>query len=529
MLHIQPKPTIFLLPFLLLLCAASSQLQAQNNYTIELYGLQRGTLSPNDIWTLNLNNPTPGTREAYIYASIVDDKDGEVVQITSFPFEMPPGISQVSSSFIGTHEIIYLSSRYQNAIENYEQFPRGNYTICVKLMVFNHTMANDCVTHKVTKELPATPSTQPKPQRQTPQNTRPSPIRGSGAQNDELEDGGGFSISGDMNVYGFYSDNNAIAPAYLQTEFNPVFSFGSVPFRGHALFTTNDLAHENSILGNHRRISGGNFRYDYFGYRNNMLKRLQKRMANDRNKAARPKESEKAELARLKAFFNDPAVQKERALLQSLDKGDLNYNVSVAERNMGELQRKKELYKTMEARIKTLEKRVGSSDSKKAKLAALDWGSNATLKEKLRQYGLYAGAHKLWFNIRELGFGDLYPSLSPLTLYGTRVTGAHFAINPGAFYLELAGGHTRGGILSKAGDQAQSGEYKRTLGVVRMGLGQPERTHLYATFMPSRDLSGSLDTAAVNALGITPQLNLIMGLEGQISLWQNKMRLFGEF
>jgi hypothetical protein len=146
------------------------------------------------------------------------------------------------------------------------------------------------------------------------------------------------------------------------------------------------------------------------------------------------------------------------------------------------------------------------------------------LKENLLERGLFTGANKLFFGIRQLSIGTVYPYYSPLILNGIQVQGGAIEINPSLFYLNITGGNTHLGATNLL-DVFKSA-YQRWMVGGRIGVGKVDRSHFFISYIHSFDKKNSLPSEL--APSVRPGQNDVLGAELQLTFWKGRIKLYGE-
>lgn len=145
------------------------------------------------------------------------------------------------------------------------------------------------------------------------------------------------------------------------------------------------------------------------------------------------------------------------------------------------------------------------------------------LKENLIERGLFTGTNKLFFGIRQLTIGTVYPFYSPHLLNGIQVHGGAVEINPGIFFLNITGGNTNIGSTNFL-DLFRS-SYERWMVGGRIGLGKAERSHFFVSYVHSVDRSNSSPLEMTDE--IRPQQNDVLGADLQVTFLEGKVRFNG--
>ncbi len=146
------------------------------------------------------------------------------------------------------------------------------------------------------------------------------------------------------------------------------------------------------------------------------------------------------------------------------------------------------------------------------------------LKQNLLEQGMFTGLNKLFFGVRQLSIGTVYPYYSPLILNGIQVQGGAIELNPGLFFLNITGGNTHIGTANFL-DIFKSA-YQRWMIGGRVGVGKPERSHFFLSYIHSFDKNTTLPSEISPT--IRPSQNDVLGATLQLTFWKGRIRLLGE-
>jgi hypothetical protein len=128
-----------------------------------------------------------------------------------------------------------------------------------------------------------------------------------------------------------------------------------------------------------------------------------------------------------------------------------------------------------------------------------------------------------------LALGTTFPQYSSLTLGGIPVTGVDVEFTPGPFYFAFTTGavlEASPGLGSLTSLMTRSA-FDRRITAGRFGLGSKDDTHLYFTGLFGKDDAGSLNRDSIDER-ITPKANTVLGSEGQLLLFDDRLSLRGE-
>jgi hypothetical protein len=128
-----------------------------------------------------------------------------------------------------------------------------------------------------------------------------------------------------------------------------------------------------------------------------------------------------------------------------------------------------------------------------------------------------------------LSLGTTFPQYSSLTLGGIPVTGLDVEFTPGPFYVAF----TTGAVLQASPGLGSltslltKSAFNRRITAGRFGLGSKDDTHLFFTGLFGRDDAESLTRDSIDQR-ITPKANTVLGSEGRLLLFDDRLSLQGE-
>jgi hypothetical protein len=146
------------------------------------------------------------------------------------------------------------------------------------------------------------------------------------------------------------------------------------------------------------------------------------------------------------------------------------------------------------------------------------------LKENLMERGMFTGLNKLFFGVRQLQVGTVYPVYSPLVLNGIQVQGGAVEINPSIFFLNVTGGNTH--IGARNFFDIFKSAYQRWMVGGKIGVGKVERSHFFVSYIHSFDKPNTLPAEV--APTVRPLQNDVLGAELQLTFWKGRIKLFAE-
>lgn len=92
-----------------------------------------GQMFIEDLWRIQVDNPTEETFHAYLYMEISESYEGLIARAESGDFYIPPGVKILSSSEISPIDADFFNSEYETIVGNAGSFPAGNYTVILIL------------------------------------------------------------------------------------------------------------------------------------------------------------------------------------------------------------------------------------------------------------------------------------------------------------------------------------------------------------------------------------------------------------
>lgn len=159
-------------------------------------------------------------------------------------------------------------------------------------------------------------------------------------------------------------------------------------------------------------------------------------------------------------------------------------------------------------------------------------GSSA--RQQINQFAL----HPTW-GWGKAHIGDFSHDFSRYTLGGVSIRGGGIEINPGKFRFQLVGGQTQRAIKA----DPYSSTYSRYLAGLKIGVGHTETSHFDINIVRAKDNVRSLprdhfmdirqspsDTTKMDTsyIGVTPQENLVIGINTKLKLFDGLVNLKAE-
>ncbi|HLP21374.1 MAG TPA: hypothetical protein VK174_13775, partial [Chitinophagales bacterium] len=225
---------------------------------------------------------------------------------------------------------------------------------------------------------------------------------------------------------------------------------------------------------------------------------------------------------------------KKDSVIKKMDGYQQKMNNLLEKKKQGEeiLDKLTQLKSTAE-QIQQLTEKKNYLEGLEKNLAGFSGGSNTdlsrlsdptVLKENLVERGMFTGLNKLFFGVRQLSIGTVYPYYSPLVLNGIQVQGGAIEINPGIFFLNITGGNTHLGARSIGNIFKPA--YQRWMLGGKIGLGKVERSHFFISYIHSFDKTNTLPAEVMPQT--RPAQNDVLGVELQLTFWKGRIKLFGE-
>jgi len=146
------------------------------------------------------------------------------------------------------------------------------------------------------------------------------------------------------------------------------------------------------------------------------------------------------------------------------------------------------------------------------------------LKENLMERGMFTGMNKLFFGVRQLSIGTVYPYYSPLILNGIQVQGGAIEVNPSIFFLNITGGNMHLGATNFI--NMFKSAYQRWMIGGRVGVGKLDRSHFFISYIHSFDKKNSLPSEISPT--VRPLQNDVVSVELQMTFWKGRIKLLGE-
>jgi hypothetical protein len=140
--------TLIFLFFSLFVCSfLNAQIQ------VKLHHPPPNKLKVVDLWYIDLDNTTQNTYTVYLHAEVTEATEGLIFRANSNNFQLPPGKKRIKKADIKEVKDVHYNKEYERYIKQHNQFPNGDYTICVYVInkETGDELGKDCIDHKVSK------------------------------------------------------------------------------------------------------------------------------------------------------------------------------------------------------------------------------------------------------------------------------------------------------------------------------------------------------------------------------------------
>lgn len=144
---------------------------------------------------------------------------------------------------------------------------------------------------------------------------------------------------------------------------------------------------------------------------------------------------------------------------------------------------------------------------------------NDMINRKTKESKGVKGYLKFLSDFDALNIGEVYPSYSKYTLNGSKLTGVDIEYNPGLFYLAFSGLYNY-----KAVEEIS---FARKIFAGKIGLGDKRENHFHLTVLKAWDDENSLNEDQITS-SVTPQENFLVGTDGKLKLFNDKLVVEGE-
>jgi hypothetical protein len=117
--------------------------------TIKLGRNNAYTLSPEDIWNVNMTNQSQTTYEVFLEGSFLDNSGNNLMEVYSRSFSLSPGLKALSAATVEVDHYTFNNPAAQQAVSSTGRFPAGKMLVCISLKVKSsgEELAKDCVEH----------------------------------------------------------------------------------------------------------------------------------------------------------------------------------------------------------------------------------------------------------------------------------------------------------------------------------------------------------------------------------------------
>lgn len=168
------------------------------------------------------------------------------------------------------------------------------------------------------------------------------------------------------------------------------------------------------------------------------------------------------------------------------------------------------------ARLKELEHMRELSKMRDVSMGGIDG-----YEDVLNEMGLMSDVESVMSSLPTIGVGTVFPSFSPITLNGARVSGAYGEWNPGkVFYIAAVGGRTQKPLTrvdnirvdTTVFTTLDNSDYGRLMYGGRIGVGNRDGDHVILTGMYATDDASSL-ALPDSGIVLTPKTNYLSSLD----------------
>lgn len=151
-------------------------------------------------------------------------------------------------------------------------------------------------------------------------------------------------------------------------------------------------------------------------------------------------------------------------------------------------------------------------------------GSITSYTDALSNLGILSARESVMLWMPKIGYGTVFPTLTPLTLQGSRINGLDVEWNPGkAFYLHFVRGTTQRPLVRTDGIRIDTtlytltdlADYGRQITAARIGVGSRDGNHFMLTGVYTTDDPSSLPDPDMFA-GTPPQRNITGSMDFRI-------------
>ncbi len=465
-----------------------------------------------DLWNFTITNNLSNQQNTYLYINL--RKEGSVVMTArTIPFDLKTGIVNCQTMRFADINYNYPDNNFQNEFIAYNQFPVGEYEICVSLHtnIDNRELTQNCYNFSKAKLS-------------NPKETKKN-INFNG-----YSEAGYFSSS-------HQAYDQGMPQNYGWFLFEPNIALYGAPFYGRVLLSSEESATSQNI-------NTFSFNFDAATFRSNMqnraIKILEEKQSNAENKLTKRKESLK-ELSKINKVLGNKEVQRELGYISKADSirkvlDDPTISNKKADSLKGLLadlqnyERKKKAYENLMQKKKHL-------DSLSSKLSVYDTLPDAGeidykslrdvkgLKSKLSSLGKLSRAERYAMSVNNFFVGTGFPQYSMFTLQGQPVNGVSAEIEPGNFYASATYGSLKRPVISS--DIIRS-SYERKITAGGVGMGNINKNYFRLYFLNSKDDPSSLPSTDIASAYYRPQSNQVISVSGAYEFIKDKLSLNAE-
>lgn len=545
------------------------QMKADAQVSISLQQPPPFRFNISSLWNVTLVNSSGGNLNVYLHGQAVKMSEGLVVEANTSFFVLQPGVKMVNASEIQPIDVKEANQTYKDIIRSTGTVPAGDYEICVSVVNADNgdVLGTDCIVHSVQNfsqvEL-ITPMEGTDVIEMYPVFTwlPPTPVTSGAMLNYTLSI---YEVLGRQTPYNAVQSNRAFFefPDISSTVFRyPAASRGFVPGRRYAVQVTayiGDVLISESDVNDFRFIGNvfSKTEDDGMMYGEDLNLFAPQNLTENSYNNSYPTFDRKRSILAASKFIEEKKSDFRAGLKSGIEletsdrtgtysqlKKDFGrfditpyfsfhdipfgFNFFVATDNSEDKQNmnsftfdfdpgnlKSIIQNKVEDKLNSMREDIERKIMEQGEKSRDKIESQAK-DNILRQLSF---PMKLFSAFQSLGIGMSYPQYTDYTVSGVQVTGLNLEFNPGLFY-----GAVTGAVNNKA---IENKTFKRNLYAGRLGVGKKDNSHLFFTMMFAKDDKHSI-TVNPNNTSLTPKSNHLIGTEGQLNLFDDKLKLQGE-
>lgn len=482
-----------------------------------------------DLWRINIVNSSTANRTVYLKGIVTESVQGNIIEATTHPFIVTPGINALNAKQLGSINITYKDNTIKQVIENTGGFPSGNYQFCVTAYedVTNIFLASDCLVRDLNNLTPPAliaPLNESVVTQKLPVfSWVPPNIVNKGSIKYKLKI---VEIYFGQSPYEAFQSNAAF---YENTNiFANVFQY---PFTSRDLDSRSKYAWRVSVLSNDIVLSESEI--SYFVYENiddtaNVFPVVNQRPKGNGSFNEMLFASGNVD----EDFYTWLANKKKTAASDFSIKGRMRI-VSQFSNKSGLGQQMPPGNGRLEANpiisigdfpfsVNALVSTLPVQDKQNINYIGFNFEQEQFF-DNIRNKQNKSGLEGFVSDFNQIGFGTVYPEYTDLTVSGVAVTGANFQYEPGLILLGLSGINSQKSVVS---EQNQLIALERNFASGRIGVGKFESSHLLFTYLNGWE---SDNPGALNPSQLSPAKNYIIGASGRLSFLENALNIDAEF